>query len=71
MSHTVIITTPPSDDGGDDRVAAPVVNVKVTVEYVPDHGLTAEQEHRNIHKVERLSSAFYAKLQEKLLEPGE
>jgi type VI protein secretion system component Hcp len=44
---------------------------KVTVEYVPDHGLTAEQEHRNIHKVERLSSAFYAKLQEKLLEPGE
>ncbi len=66
MSHGVIITNPPTDG-----LVADPISIKVTVEYFPDHDLSPEQEHRNIHKVERLSSAFYAKLQEKLLEPGE
>jgi hypothetical protein len=64
MSHIVIITTPP----GDSLVPDPVI-VKVTVEYSPAHGLTPDQEHRNIEKIERRSAKFYAKLQQLLSDP--
>lgn len=66
MTHKVTIPIPP----GGNRMAGGS-DITGYVEYTPPHDLTPEQERRNIEKIERQTERFYAKLQERLAEPGE
>ena len=67
MSHKIIIIQPP---GGGNRMAAPT-EVNVTVEYSPAHGLTPQQAHRNIERIEAMSARFYERLMERLAAPDD
>lgn len=54
MSHDVIITQPPTDDGDDERRAPSVATV--TIAYSPQHALTPAQERKRIDRADEMAA---------------